>query len=54
MTGAGSRRKGASGEREFAAALDDLLGIRLTRNLEQSRGGGHDLELPEDSAGPVA
>lgn len=54
MTGAGSRRKGAGGEREFAAALDDLLGIRLTRNLEQSRQGGHDLIPPASAAGPVA
>jgi hypothetical protein len=54
MTGAGSRRKGSQGEREFAAALHDLLGIRLARRLTQVRGGGHDLELPEDAAGPVA
>ena len=54
MTGAGSRRKGASGEREFAAAVDELLGIRLARNLEQSRRGGHDLIAPPSAAGPVA
>ena len=54
MTGAGSRRKGASGEREFAAAVDGLLGIKLTRNLEQSRQGGHDLIAPPSAAGPVA
>lgn len=54
MTGAGCRRKGAGGEREFARALDDLLGIRLARNLEQSRRGGHDLIAPEAAAGPVA
>ncbi len=54
MTGAGSRRKGAGGEREFAAALHDLIGVRLSRRLTQARGGGHDLELPEDAAGPVA
>lgn len=53
-TGAKSRCKGASGEREFAACLHDLLGIRLARRLTQVRGGGHDLELPEDAAGPVA
>ena len=54
MNGAGSRRKGASGEREFAAALHDLLGIRLARRLTQARGGGHDLELPAEASGPVA
>ena len=54
MNGAGSRRKGASGEREFAAALHDLIGVRLSRRLTQARGGGHDLELPEGASGPVA
>ena len=54
MNGAGSRRKGAGGEREFAAALHDLLGIRLARRLTQVRGGGHDLEVPEGESGPVA
>lgn len=54
MNGAGSRRKGSSGERELAAALHDLLGIRLARRLTQVRGGGHDLELPEGATGPVA
>ncbi len=53
-TGAGSRRKGASGEREFSAALCELIGVRMARNLEQSRKGGHDLELPEGATGPVA
>lgn len=54
MNGAGCRRKGASGEREFARALEELLGIRLDRNLEQSRRGGHDLIPPASAAGPVA
>jgi hypothetical protein len=54
MTGATSRRKGASAEREFARALDELLGVRLARNLEQSRQGGHDLIAPESAIGPVA
>lgn len=53
-TGSTSRRKGASGEREFARALDDLLGVKLARNLEQSRRGGHDLIAPEEATGPVA
>jgi len=54
IRGAGSRRKGASGEREFSAALHEHVGLRLTRNLEQSRQGGHDLSLPEGADGPVA
>ena len=54
MNGAGSRRKGANGEREFARALEDQVGLRLARNLEQSRQGGHDLTLPEEATGPVA
>ena len=53
-TGATSRRKGAGGEREFARALEDQVGLRLARNLEQSRQGGHDLTLPEEATGPVA
>lgn len=53
-TGASSRRKGASGEREFALDLEGLIGVRLRRNLEQSRRGGHDLTLPEGADGPVA
>ncbi len=38
-----SRQKGAGGEREFSRVLFDHLGVRLERNLEQSRAGGHDL-----------
>lgn len=52
--GATSRRKGGQGEREFARALEDQVGLRLARNLEQSRQGGHDLTLPEEATGPVA
>jgi hypothetical protein len=54
MNGAGARRKGSQGELEFAAALHDLIGIRLARRLTQARGGGHDLELEEGASGPVA
>ena len=54
MTGAGSRAKGSRGELEFAAALADQVGVKLARRLTQVRGGGHDLELPEDATGPVA
>ena len=39
-----SRRKGATGEREFGAAVEAALGVRLVRRLDQCRGGGHDLE----------
>lgn len=52
--GATSRRKGSGGELELSAALHDLLGIRLARRLTQVRGGGHDLEVPEEATGPVA
>jgi hypothetical protein len=38
-----ARAKGARGEREFAAMVYDHLGIRLQRNLEQTRCGGFDL-----------
>lgn len=38
-----SRNKGAQVEREFAALARELAGLRLVRNLEQSRSGGHDL-----------
>ena len=48
-----SRSKGAAGEREFAGVIDDHLGIRLIRNLEQSRSGGHDLVIHPDESGPV-
>lgn len=49
-----SRQKGAQGEREFSATLFDQLGIRLQRNLTQTRNGGHDLLMPEDASGPAA
>jgi hypothetical protein len=34
--------------------LHEHVGLRLTRNLEQSRQGGHDLTVPEGADGPVA
>ncbi len=45
--GATSRRKGASGEREFARVLGQLIGEPdcLQRNLEQPRSGGDDLKI---------
>lgn len=44
----GNRAKGAGGERELAALLTGWAGevgmaVQLARNLEQVRGGGHDL-----------
>lgn len=44
MSGAKSRNKGCAGERELARILSDELGMEVTRNLLQSRSGGHDLD----------
>lgn len=49
-----SRQKGAGAEREFSGLVYDWAGIRLMRNLEQSRSGGHDLIVHPDESGPVA
>lgn len=49
-----SRNKGAAGEREFAGLIHDHLGIRLVRNLEQTRSGGCDLSVHPEESGPVA
>lgn len=49
-----SRKKGAAAERELARVIHDHLGVRLVRNLEQSRRGGHDLIPYPDQGGPVA
>lgn len=38
-----SKRKGAAGERELINLLQDYLGVRLSRNLDQARDGGWDL-----------
>lgn len=45
---ANSRNKGAAGEREFANAIHEELGVSLIRNLEQSRSGGHDLIIQSE------
>ncbi len=37
------RNKGAAAERELAKLLSDELGADITRNLLQTREGGHDL-----------
>ena len=41
--GSMSRTKGQTGERELSKLLEQHLGIRFERNLEQTRDGGHDL-----------
>ena len=38
------RRNGADAERELAARIAALTGVRLVRRLDQVRAGGHDLE----------
>ncbi len=49
-----SRSKGSAGELEFAGLIHAHLGVRLIRRLDQSRGGGHDLEVAPGQTGPVA
>lgn len=39
-----SRTKGAAGERELAALLNERLGLTLSRRLAQYQRGGHDLD----------
>ena len=44
---ASQRNKGAAGERELFALLSEQLGVIVTRNLTQTRGGGADaLDVP--------
>lgn len=50
-----SRSKGKAGELEFIHLLADELGIRMTRNLVQTREGGCDLiPAPEAGSNPSA
>jgi hypothetical protein len=49
-----SRAKGAGAELEFSNIVYQWSGIRLIRNLEQSRSGGHDLIVHADEFGPIA
>ncbi|MEQ1638799.1 MAG: hypothetical protein ABL903_19240 [Methylococcales bacterium] len=49
-----SRTKGAAAEREFSNLINDHAGIKLIRNLEQSRSGGHDLVVHPEESGIVA
>lgn len=39
------KRKGKTGELELAKKLTEKLGTKVTRNLGQTRDGGHDLNL---------
>lgn len=48
------RTKGSAAERELARLLHEELGVRLVRNLDQPRGGGHDLDPHPDESGPIA
>ncbi len=48
-----SRTKGACGEREFAAKIHELTEVRLVRNLEQTRSGGHDLIVDGGEDNPM-
>ncbi|MBF0188611.1 MAG: hypothetical protein HQL50_11875 [Magnetococcales bacterium] len=41
--GRSARRKGRAGEQELARLLREHLGVEISRNLKQSRDGGHDL-----------
>ena len=44
---ASQRNKGATAERELFALLTEQLGVSVTRNLTQTRGGGADaLDVP--------
>src|SRR5450631_629027 len=49
-----SRSKGSGAELEFSNIVYQWAGIRLIRNLEQSRSGGHDLIVHSDETGQVA
>lgn len=49
-----SRRKGATGERDFAATIEFLAGVRLERRLDQSRAGGYDLAPNPRDTSPAA
>jgi len=49
-----SRSKGSGAELELSNIIYQWAGIRLIRNLEQSRSGGHDLIVHPDEAGACA
>lgn len=39
------RNKGARGEREVCALIEEHLGVKAVRNLDQTREGGADIKL---------
>lgn len=43
---ASQRTKGAAGEREVCALLTEEFGRKATRELSQTRDGGHDISYP--------
>jgi Holliday junction resolvase len=47
MNGRGARNKGAAGERELAALLQDQLGFVVKRNLGQARDGEDDITIAQ-------
>jgi Holliday junction resolvase len=49
-----SRQKGAAAERELCSYILDETGVKLVRNLEQSRSGGHDLTVEMEIDSDVA
>jgi Holliday junction resolvase len=49
-----SKTKGSSAERDVAKLIFDYTGIKLIRNLEQTRSGGYDLIVHPDEVGPVS
>ncbi len=49
-----SRTKGSAAEREVSKIIEEHTGIKLIRNLEQVRSGGHDLIVHNDCTGTVA
>jgi len=44
MAGRSSRNKGANAERELADIIYYATGVKMLRNLDQTRSGGHDLD----------
>lgn len=44
MSGRSSQNKGKAGEREVADIIFYATGVKATRNLNQARNGGHDLD----------
>ena len=45
MKGKSARNKGSVGEREVARILEDCLGLKVSRQLSQTRDGGCDLKI---------